>query len=365
MHVTADAGPYGRQRDEAVDTALGEVPLARTGTPYAVGPGTVTKGDGTPFKVFTPFYRTWKDHGWPAPAGPPPKGLRWATSVDSQPLPDEPDLGGLEPAARRRGLRARPLAHLPRRRSRPLRRRARPARPRRHVAPVGAPEVRRGAPPHAAPRPGRAPLAGAERYRSEPGLARVLRGRAVAPAAHRPRVPQARDGRHALQRAGARLRRLVRGAHRLPVRRRRHAPPARGRLGAQQGAHGRGLVPRQGPARRVAARCAVLHAVAARRRPGEQQPRLAVGGRQRHRRLPVLPRVQPGHPGPEVRPGRRVRAPLGARACATSRARPRTRPGTPRTGTPTTTPSASSTTPSSGRRHSTATPRCARRVQGC
>ncbi|WP_460446896.1 cryptochrome/photolyase family protein [Angustibacter aerolatus] len=96
VHVTADAGPYGRQRDEAVDTALGEVPLARTGTPYAVGPGTVTKGDGTPFKVFTPFYRTWKDHGWPAPAGPPPKGLRWATSVDSQPLPDEPDLGGLE-----------------------------------------------------------------------------------------------------------------------------------------------------------------------------------------------------------------------------------------------------------------------------
>ena len=94
VHVTADAGPYGRERDAAVEAAL-EVPLVRTGTPYAVGPGTITKADGSPYRVFTPFFRAWRDHGWPRPAGPPPSGLRWAHGVDSEGLPEEPDLGTL------------------------------------------------------------------------------------------------------------------------------------------------------------------------------------------------------------------------------------------------------------------------------
>jgi deoxyribodipyrimidine photo-lyase len=94
VHVTADAGPYGRERDAAVEAAL-DVPLVRTGTPYAVGPGTVTKADGSPYLVFTPFFRAWREHGWPRPAGPPPSGLRWGRGVDSEGLPEEPDLGTL------------------------------------------------------------------------------------------------------------------------------------------------------------------------------------------------------------------------------------------------------------------------------
>jgi len=94
VHVTADAGPYGRERDVAVEHAL-DVPLVRTGTPYAVGPGTITKSDGAPYQVFTPFFRAWRDHGWPRPAGPPPSGLRWRRGVDSTGLPPEPDLAGL------------------------------------------------------------------------------------------------------------------------------------------------------------------------------------------------------------------------------------------------------------------------------
>ena len=39
-----------------------------------------------------------------------------------------------------------------------------------------------------------------------------------------------------------------------------------------------------------------------------QPTRLAVDGGQRHRRVAVLPGVQPDHPGREVRPGRRLRA---------------------------------------------------------
>jgi deoxyribodipyrimidine photo-lyase len=91
VHVTADAGPYGRRRDDAVATALERIgsALVRTGTPYAVGPGTVVKADGSPYQVFTPFARAWADHGWPPPAGGVPR-VRWARSVDSQGIPAEP-----------------------------------------------------------------------------------------------------------------------------------------------------------------------------------------------------------------------------------------------------------------------------------
>lgn len=70
VHIAADFGPYGQQRDLDVESALAamSVPLVRTGSPYAVAPGRVLKSDGTPFRVFTPFYRNWAEHGWRAPA---------------------------------------------------------------------------------------------------------------------------------------------------------------------------------------------------------------------------------------------------------------------------------------------------------
>jgi deoxyribodipyrimidine photo-lyase len=96
VHVSADAGPYGRGRDEAVAQALTQDgrTLARTGSPYAVGPGTVTNGSGRPYQVFTPFFKAWQRHGWPAPA-PAPRGVRWAHGVAGDDLPADPDLGGL------------------------------------------------------------------------------------------------------------------------------------------------------------------------------------------------------------------------------------------------------------------------------
>ncbi len=86
VHVSRESTPYGRRRDSRVESALGEVPLVATGTPYAVGPGLVRKGDGEPFRVFTPFSRAWREHGWPRPALPP-TGLRWRRGVESSPLP--------------------------------------------------------------------------------------------------------------------------------------------------------------------------------------------------------------------------------------------------------------------------------------
>ncbi len=72
VHVSADFTPYGADRDEAVERALAEIdiPLVRTGSSYAVSPGRVTKDDGSPYRVFTPFFGAWQAHGWrdPAPA---------------------------------------------------------------------------------------------------------------------------------------------------------------------------------------------------------------------------------------------------------------------------------------------------------
>jgi deoxyribodipyrimidine photo-lyase len=95
VHVTADAGPYGRRRDQAVEQALGDVPLVRTGSPYAVAPGRVTKRDGTPFQVFTPFSRAWREHGWHSPAVRPDV-VPWQTGVRSDDVPAVPELDGVE-----------------------------------------------------------------------------------------------------------------------------------------------------------------------------------------------------------------------------------------------------------------------------
>ena len=79
--VTADFGPYGTRRDDAVEVALakhGRI-LHKVGSPYAVEPGVVLNGSGQPYKVFTPFSRAWLAQGWPAPI-PPIADARWGTA---------------------------------------------------------------------------------------------------------------------------------------------------------------------------------------------------------------------------------------------------------------------------------------------
>ncbi|MGH8861579.1 MAG: cryptochrome/photolyase family protein [Jatrophihabitantaceae bacterium] len=94
VHVSADFGPYGARRDAAVERALG-VPLVRTGSPYAVSPGRVLKGDGTPFRVYTPFYRAWIERGRRAPATD--GRVDWDVSPAGLDIPPDPALpAGLE-----------------------------------------------------------------------------------------------------------------------------------------------------------------------------------------------------------------------------------------------------------------------------
>lgn len=95
VHIAADFGPYGNQRDAGVERALGPVPLIRTGSPYAVAPGRVMKDDGTPYRVYTPYFRGWLRHGWPKPAEDVPADITWWQGIQCHGIPVAPDLGTL------------------------------------------------------------------------------------------------------------------------------------------------------------------------------------------------------------------------------------------------------------------------------
>ncbi len=93
VHVAADYAPYGHQRDLAVEEALKDagIELVRTGSPYAVAPGRVVNGSGDPYKVFTPFFRSWTDHGWRDPIEAP-TGVSWCALEDGTTDIPDPDL---------------------------------------------------------------------------------------------------------------------------------------------------------------------------------------------------------------------------------------------------------------------------------
>jgi deoxyribodipyrimidine photo-lyase len=93
VHIGADFAPYGRLRDDRVAQALrgAEMELVRTGSPYAVAPGTLKKGDGEPYQVFTPFHRAWLEHGVHDPApGVRASTINWLGIPDAV-RPEEPD----------------------------------------------------------------------------------------------------------------------------------------------------------------------------------------------------------------------------------------------------------------------------------
>jgi deoxyribodipyrimidine photo-lyase len=72
VHISAEYERYGAERDARVEAA--GIKLVRTGSPYAVTPGRVLKpSDATPYKVYTPFYKGWRTHGYRVPAVTPKK----------------------------------------------------------------------------------------------------------------------------------------------------------------------------------------------------------------------------------------------------------------------------------------------------
>jgi len=103
VFVARDYAPYGRRRDAAVKEALdgADRRLVGVGSPYAVPPGSVTKDDGTPYAVFTPFSKVWRRAGWDLPADAPAGDFRWAdlTGVETESLGERPDPGIALPVA--------------------------------------------------------------------------------------------------------------------------------------------------------------------------------------------------------------------------------------------------------------------------
>jgi deoxyribodipyrimidine photo-lyase len=109
VHVSADFGPYGTRRDQAVEQALAEegVELRRLGSPYAVAPGTIVSGSGEGYRVYSPFAKAWQEHGWRGPAGRPERTQRWL-EARSDGIPDAPVPDGMElPEAGEAAARAR------------------------------------------------------------------------------------------------------------------------------------------------------------------------------------------------------------------------------------------------------------------
>jgi deoxyribodipyrimidine photo-lyase len=98
VHMAADFGPYGVQRDQHVEEALAEagIELVRTGSAYAVAPGRVTNASGEAYKVYTPFHKAWSEHGWRGPVGPPARAGWLELDRDTTDIPDPPLPPGLE-----------------------------------------------------------------------------------------------------------------------------------------------------------------------------------------------------------------------------------------------------------------------------
>ena len=89
VHISEDFEPYGRKRDVDVEKELAKngIKLIRTGSAYAVAPFRVTKDDGTPYRVFTPFYRSWVSHGWRKPAPKFKKEPNWIKPLKNEGRP--------------------------------------------------------------------------------------------------------------------------------------------------------------------------------------------------------------------------------------------------------------------------------------
>ena len=69
VYVSEDFAPYGVARDAEVEAA--GIELTKIGSPYAVSPGRIRKSDGTPYRVYTPFFKAWSAQGWRTPVSAP------------------------------------------------------------------------------------------------------------------------------------------------------------------------------------------------------------------------------------------------------------------------------------------------------
>jgi deoxyribodipyrimidine photo-lyase len=86
-----DHTPYASARDQRIAEQL---PVTWVGSPAAKPPGSVLKGNGAPFTVFTPFSKAWKALPGPQPGQrfSQPQQVASPVGIPSDPIPTLPEL---------------------------------------------------------------------------------------------------------------------------------------------------------------------------------------------------------------------------------------------------------------------------------
>ena len=290
LHFSDDVGPFARRRAARVRqamAALGVEATAHSGT-NMIDVGEIATRQGRPYTVFSPFHRTWLEHGRrpvvraPGELPPLPSRLAKGRIPTLSALGLEQDLEEPAPGGEAEAHRATdrfldgPVDDY--------------ARDNDALGVEGtsrlSPYLHFGcvSPRQLEERLGRG--AGPEAFRRQLCW-RDFHHHVLLhfPRNARSEFQDRHRGRIEWSYARAAVRCLVRGADRVPARRRGNAPAAPRGLDAQSRAARRRLVPDQGPRHRLALGRALVHAPAARRRRGKQQRQLAVDrlGRNRSR----------------------------------------------------------------------------------
>ena len=81
IHCAKQYAPYGVALEKRISES--GINLNFTGCDYAVDPGKVRKPDGTPYKVYTPFFKAWSAIGWERPYNSP-KSPSWVSVKDAK-----------------------------------------------------------------------------------------------------------------------------------------------------------------------------------------------------------------------------------------------------------------------------------------
>lgn len=89
VHATRAFDPEGVAEQNAVGLALKSagIFLELTDSNYAVAPGIVRKSDGSPYRVYTPFYKNWLIAGWLSPQPLLDLGADWFEPIECQGRP--------------------------------------------------------------------------------------------------------------------------------------------------------------------------------------------------------------------------------------------------------------------------------------
>lgn len=90
VHAARAFDPAGVEEQNRFGLALkaAGIHLQLDGSYYAVAPGSIVKGDGTPYKVYSPFFKSWFEKGWEAPHALA-EGANWIEPIEchGRPVP--------------------------------------------------------------------------------------------------------------------------------------------------------------------------------------------------------------------------------------------------------------------------------------